>query len=168
MKKAINSYITFTRKERIGIACLCFIILVLIVVRATLVYWVRPYTDTKEEKKLQAAYAAFLRSQPKEQTVTGTSVDYTDKGDDESTPIPDMINLNTADSATLVRLKGIGPAFAHKIIQKRKKGYRFRKEEDILDIQYISDATFTIIKKHLSVGDSTQNGDIRRDIHKTK
>ncbi len=168
MKKAINSYITFTRKERIGIACLCFIILVLIVTRATLIYWVHPKMDIEEEKKLQAAYAAFLRSQPKVAPIADTVAAYTDKGDDEASQMPDVINLNTADSATLVRLKGIGPAFARKIVQKRRKGYRFRKVDDILDIQYIAPATFAIIKTHLSTTDSAQNTDNRRDTQKTK
>lgn len=168
MKKAINSYITFTRKERTGIACLCFIIVVLIVTRATLIYWVRPKMDIEEEKKLQAAYATFLRSQPKEVIVADTATDYTDKVDEQAMPIPAVINLNTADSATLVRLKGIGPAFAHKIVQKRRKGYRFRKVDDILNIQYIAPATFAVIKTHLSTTDSAQNADNRQDIHKTK
>ncbi len=154
MKKTIRSYFTFTRKERIGIICLCGIVIILIAIRASLVYWVHPQINIAEERKLQAAYHTFLSSQPKEIVRTDSSDDYLDKGVEDTKSVPQIININTADSATLVCLKGIGPAFAHKIIQKRKKGHPFKSIDELSGIQFIAPATMQILKQHLVVADS--------------
>lgn len=139
-----------------GIVCLAAILLILIVVRITLVYWVHPAADKAEEQKLRIAYNTFLRDQPKQIATADSTMNYLDKEDNGSKPMPAYININTADSQTLVRLKGIGPAFAHKIVQKRKKGHRFKTVDELLDVQYLPPATFTIIKPHISTSDSTK------------
>ena len=154
MKNTIRSYFTFTRKERIGIICLCGIIILLIAVRASLVYWVHPQINVTEERKLQAAYHTFLSSQPKEIVRDDSSYNYLDKGVEDPRSIPQIVNINTADSATLVCLKGIGPTFAHKIIQKRKKGHLFKSIDELSGIQFITQATMQILKQHLIVADS--------------
>lgn len=83
-----------------------------------------------------------------------TKNDYEDAIDNNETPMPDIININSADSATLVRLKGIGPATASKIIARRKAQGPFTSVDQILEVRHIPDATFEILKKHLTVNTS--------------
>ena len=45
------------------------------------------------------------------------------------------ININTASKADLLKLKGVGPGLADKIIDYRKANGPFKKPEDIRKIQ---------------------------------
>jgi len=154
MKKLIRSYISFTRTERIGLVCLCSLLVVLIVVRASMYLWVHPKTEHEQEQKLAAAWATFKRSQSEptvDDTVEHKKNDWQDTFDDNTTPLPDTINLNTADSATLVRLKGIGPVTAGKIIARRVKKGPYTDLEQIREAGAFSTASFELLKKHLRV-----------------
>ncbi len=116
----------------------------------------KPAINTAEDHRLQAAWEVYKRSQPAEQPIENTTdkSEYTDRGDGTEQPLPNVININTADSATLVRLKGIGPAMTHKIMIYRAEHGSFKNVEELQEIQTIPKATFDILKKHLSVSDT--------------
>ena len=157
MKKAIQSYISFTRTERIGLICLCGLLVVLLFIRFTLPYWVVPAGSNSEEKKLVAAWEVFKSTQQKvsnRDTLNSPGEEYMDAADDNSAPLPAVININTADSPTLVRLKGIGPVTAGKIIRWRKQHGRFTNVSQLLEVHAIPQSIFKILKKHLSVCDT--------------
>ena len=61
------------------------------------------------------------------------------------------ININTADSAALQELNGVGPATAEKIISYREKNGRFKSVEDIKNVSGIGDKTFEKLKEHIKV-----------------
>lgn len=158
--KWLNSFTSFTRLERIGIAVLCSIIIVLVSVKATMHYWVPSPQPLSTDARLQAAYQAYERSHANDtpandatdnKTAKKQNLDYVDKSDKGDTPVPAVININTADSQTLVRLKGIGPAMAHKIIVRRSRK-RFATVDELQDVQTIPAATFDILRPHLSTG----------------
>ena len=153
MKKQIRSYLSFTRTERMGVLCLCGLLVIFIVVRATLHLWVHPAINTEKEKKLAAAWESFKRSQPRvsKDTADEDKNDYEDALDENETPLPVIINLNTADSATLVRLKGIGPVTAAKIIAYRNNNGPFTSIGQLSEIHHFPAAIFEILKKHLTV-----------------
>ncbi len=158
MKRAIRSYISFTRNERIGIVCLSALIIILLAVRITMVYYVHPKHNTAEEQKLRAAWEVFKRSQPKpvSDSVRNEQATYADKTSEDDAPLPSIININTADSETLIRLKGIGPAMAHKVLVYRKK-HLFKRVDELLDVQSIPKETFDVVKKHLAVDSSSED-----------
>jgi len=52
------------------------------------------------------------------------------------------ININTADQAQLIKLKGIGPAMSANIIEYRTRNGPFRKLEDIQKVKGIGPAKF--------------------------
>ena len=52
------------------------------------------------------------------------------------------VNINTADSAQLQELNGVGPATADKIISYREENGRFKDIEDIKNVSGIGDKTF--------------------------
>ena len=60
------------------------------------------------------------------------------------------VNLNTADAATLMLLKGIGEAKAKAIIEYRE-ARPFETIEDIMKVSGIGEKTFENIKAHLTV-----------------
>lgn len=75
-------------------------------------------------------------------------------------PLPDKINLNTADSALLVRLYGIGPTLAHKIIEKRKVLGGFIKYEQLNEVYHFQDTVFKLLTEQLTINSA--------DIHRLK
>ena len=153
MKKLFRSFTSFTRTELLGLLCLSALLLILIAIRATMSLWVHPAMDTEKEKKLMAAWETFKRSQPKATNDSTEKIpnDYQDASDENETPLRDVIDLNTADSATLVRLKGIGPVTAGQIVTYRNIHGPFTSINQLLDIRHFPDATFDILKKHLVI-----------------
>lgn len=61
------------------------------------------------------------------------------------------ININTADSAQLQTLNGVGPATAQKIIDYRDSSGRFTSIEDIKNVSGIGDKTFEKLKDYICV-----------------
>jgi DNA uptake protein ComE-like DNA-binding protein len=70
---------------------------------------------------------------------------------EKSQSLPDEVDLNTADSATLVRLKGIGPTLAHKIINRRAALGGFLSHEQLLEVYRFADTTFDMLKTRLTI-----------------
>jgi competence protein ComEA len=56
------------------------------------------------------------------------------------------VNLNTADSAALESLPGIGPALAQRIIDYRQAHGPFERIEDLMQVSGIGEATFEEVK----------------------
>lgn len=61
------------------------------------------------------------------------------------------IDINTANKEELVRVKGIGPVLAGRIISYREKYGPFKKIEDIKEIKGIGGKTFEKIRKGLTL-----------------
>lgn len=73
----------------------------------------------------------------------------TAQAQDEGTPI----NINTADEATLMLLKGIGEAKARAIVEYRE-AQPFETIEDIMKVSGIGEKTFESIKDRITVGEA--------------
>jgi competence ComEA-like helix-hairpin-helix protein len=67
------------------------------------------------------------------------------------------ININTAQSADLQQVPGIGPATAKKILQTRKSYGSFKTVDDLLSIRGIGPKRLEKMRKYLSTGKSSQN-----------
>lgn len=61
------------------------------------------------------------------------------------------ININTADSAQLQQLTGVGPATADKIMAYRNENGRFKSIDDIKNVSGIGDKTFDKFKNSIRV-----------------
>ncbi len=66
-------------------------------------------------------------------------------------PLPATLDLNTTDSATIVRLNGIGPTLAHKIIMRRNALGGFLKHEQLLEVYKFDDTTFAMLRQKLVI-----------------
>lgn len=72
------------------------------------------------------------------------------KGDKTYTP-DGAININTADSAGLQEIPGVGPATAEKIIAYRQANGKFKTIEDLKNVSGIGNKTFEKIKDMIGV-----------------
>ncbi|HXH06703.1 MAG TPA: helix-hairpin-helix domain-containing protein [Vicinamibacterales bacterium] len=65
---------------------------------------------------------------------------------------PALVNLNTATSAELQSLPGIGPRTAERIIEYRQKNGGFKKIEELMNIRGVGEKTFLRLKDRITVG----------------
>jgi competence protein ComEA len=63
------------------------------------------------------------------------------------------IDPNTADLTTLMRLPGVGPVLAHRILEERAHG-RYARPEDLLRVPGIGPAKLAKLRPHLRIGEN--------------
>jgi len=66
-----------------------------------------------------------------------------------------QININTATAQELSQLKGVGPAYAAKIVSYREANGPFAKSEDIVQVPGIGTKTFEVNKNRIMVDKKT-------------
>ncbi|MBI2270851.1 MAG: helix-hairpin-helix domain-containing protein [Bacteroidetes bacterium] len=59
--------------------------------------------------------------------------------------------LNTADSISLVKLRGVGPSFAHRIISYRKKLGGFYKMEQLREVYGLDSSMYALVSQQLEL-----------------
>jgi competence protein ComEA len=62
------------------------------------------------------------------------------------------VNVNTADTAELQKIPGIGPSYAERIVALRKQRGPFVKIEEIMLVQGIGAGRFARIRQYISIG----------------
>jgi len=156
MRKTIRSYTTFTRRERLGILCLCSILVALLVLRVTMHHFVQGPTGWEADTiAIKEAWATYNRSGVAAPRIQPSQWPRHQDADDGSGVIlPDSININTADSATLVRLRGIGPATARKVVQRRTEVGLFTDIEQLREVGSFYDTVFILLRQHLYIGEA--------------
>lgn len=73
-----------------------------------------------------------------------------------------VVNINTADTASLSLLPRVGPAVAQRIVEHREQNGKFQKKEDLLLVRGIGDATFELIAPYVvTEGETTLKEKVR-------
>ena len=136
-----------------ALICLMVLLFILIITRMVMSGWKPANGDAINEQKLVNAWKKFKRSQPDraEDSTFEEHKDFQDVMDKNPVPMNDIVDVNTADSATLVRFKGIGPVTAERIVYYRKQHGRFRNMDELKALGSFSDATYELLKKHLVI-----------------
>jgi len=62
-----------------------------------------------------------------------------------------VVELNSADSIQLLKIKGIGPFYAKKILNMRSKMGGFIDQEQLVELEIIPDSTFQKIKDQIRI-----------------
>jgi competence protein ComEA len=68
-------------------------------------------------------------------------------------PAPSVVNLNSATSAQIATLPGIGEKAAQRIIEYREKNGGFKKIEELMNVKGIGEKSFLKLKPLITVGD---------------
>jgi competence protein ComEA len=66
-------------------------------------------------------------------------------------PVTGVVNINTANRAELIKLPGIGPAKAERILTFRKRRGNFRRVRDLRRVKGIGRMTLKRLARHLTV-----------------
>lgn len=175
MKREIQSYVSFTRTERLGIVALSIILLALIIVRATMHFWVKPEDNSVKQKELATAWAAF-KSNQRQEAATGQAVAYNNESslsnaapatitpsvtNNASNSLKDTVyhtptvrghlfpfNPNTLDSAGFIRL-GLREKTTAILLHWRAKGKVFRRKEELKKVYTLTPEDYQRLEPYI-------------------
>lgn len=149
-----SSFIHYTRTERIGIVVLSVVLLSLIAVRATMAIWVKSEADPKKEKQLIEKWSTYQQSKQEALVVNIDRPAYEKENSNYSTPLPLQMNINTADTDMLMRIKGVGKVTADKIIHRRNKKGAFTNIAQLHEVGSFSEEHLKMLSAFIVFTDS--------------
>ena len=149
-----SSFIHYTRAERLGIMVLSVLLVSLIALRATMALWVKPNIDPEKEKQLIEKWASFQQTQQPIPIANIKRETYEKDNSYYATPLPHTLNINTADTTTLMRIKGVGKVTAEKIIYRRNKKGAFTHIVQLHEVGSFSEEHLTMLSDHIIFTDS--------------
>lgn len=76
---------------------------------------------------------------------------------EETQPLPDPVNINTADEKTLMTLPGIGKTSAQRIIAYREENGYFTSIEELMEVEGIGQSRFDKLKDYITVEDTHED-----------
>lgn len=170
-KKAINNfnrivgeYLTYNRSEQRGIMVLGLILLGLIITNAVIPSGTiqKPPDFSTLSTEIVAFESAWQKAADSDSIARAAKYsrrynNYLTYKQDSSdykklpTKPPLMIELNSADTFDLQQLRGIGPAFARRIVGYREKLKGFSNKNQLLEIFGMDSLRFKAIEANLSV-----------------
>lgn len=125
MKNILKSYASFTRSERMGIIALMLLMIVLIAVNTSMHFWVS--TPTVDIQQITTNKAITSKT-----AKTNKSA---------------KINLNNADSLSLIALPGIGKGLSHRILERRRQLGSFTNMQQVLDVYKFKQETKQMLQE---------------------
>ena len=137
-----------TRKERIVISCLMFLVIMMFTISALV---------TKKYNSSAENYAAILKEFEEKSAaieersnlaVNDSLIENEEKGTNTVTL---KININTADINELQKLKGIGLTYAQRIVDYRQENGEFKSIEELLNIKGIGEKRLEDIKMFITL-----------------
>ena len=144
MRSSLKNYLSITKKEWNGLVVL--VVLIALVLAAPYVFqlWRK---DTIINLNDFNKALAVLNNAHKLQSNSHTSniIPFYKKA-----PAGEVIELNTADSAKLTELKGIGPSFARRIINYRNRLGGFTNKEQLKEVFGMDDERYNGLASQVS------------------
>jgi DNA uptake protein ComE-like DNA-binding protein len=134
MRQRVTNYFSITKKEWNGTVVL--VIAILLVLAAPYIYQ-KLHKDKPINFKDFDKAVALLNASEKKSPVNANSVKSDPKAIAYATnklKPGETVELNTADSAALTRVHGIGPSFARRIVLYRKKLGGFISKEQLKEV----------------------------------
>ncbi len=175
-KQLIKDYFTFSRRELNGIIILLSILTTLIIFNRmmpliastndpSIEFHNEIQVFLQEQKKIKdsIAYADSLRKAKYSQkykyynVAKSKSLNETIKGNKptlSSVASTKEVELNSADTASLISIHGIGPVFASRILKYRKLLGGYYKKEQLLEVYGIDSLVYINIEKQITLDTS--------------
>jgi competence ComEA-like helix-hairpin-helix protein len=157
----VKDFLSFNRREQRGIMVLIFLLTGIIVTDALLPSLVpeKPLDFTRFQKESDRFMCSLhrldsidsLKMHRYPQYIHGKS--YDDKGiaDSRKTKETLMIDLNTADTMDLQRLRGIGSSFAGRIVKYRERLGGFIDKSQLMEVFGMDDTRYKGIEPNVTV-----------------
>lgn len=142
----VKTYLSITKKQWNGLVVL--ILLIIAVLAFKYVYQRLNKDSTINYNAL--AHAAALLNKAEYKRHTTHFVPYK-PAFARKAPLSIPVELNSADSATLTTIYGIGPSFARRIIKYRKLLGGFYNKEQLKEVYGLDEAKYSQIKNQLRV-----------------
>ena len=137
MNPVIKDFFSFSKQERRGIFTLLFILFTLVTYnRLFPAFQEKPGFDFSEfEKEINVFIVEQQQQRDSPDTFRKSSKPITSRFyQQKNTSKPLLIELNTADTTDLVRLRGIGPFYAKRIIKYRKLLGGYYCKDQLLEV----------------------------------
>lgn len=109
-----------------------------------------------EEQEQAAKYlpqAADNQTNDPSAEVQDTATDSEMSPESEATTVPVLININTANSAELQKLDGIGPSYAQNIIDYREANGDFDSIDELINVKGIGEKRLENIRPFITLED---------------
>lgn len=164
LQTLIRDYLSFNQTELRGIFVLLFILVSLILSHALIPSetWNKPIDFSSFEKETRAFENAWQKAKEDEfiekkekSTRRGQYPSFPQKDsarlNHQVPPLTFTIELNTADTFDLQRLKGIGPSFARRIIAYRERLGGFIRKAQLLEVWGMDTVRYRLIEKNIRV-----------------
>lgn len=174
MIKQIKNFLTFSRKEQRGVIVLSAILIMLIITKYSLSFFNHwPDVDfTEFEKEIDLYYQArdnwidSLQQVEKEKPVQyeNKSINSVQQERGYKPKMQKIIELNAADSADLLPLRGIGPVFASRIIKYRNLLGGYYSCGQLLEVYGMDSVRFIPLISFISIDTSLIH---RKNINKS-
>jgi DNA uptake protein ComE-like DNA-binding protein len=163
-KRAMGEYLTYNRSEQRGIMVLCLILLSLIITHQVIpsgtlekapdfTAFAKEVADFEASWRLAADSDSIARATKYPGKFISYNNPHRDTFSHQSFPVKPkiMIELNSADTFDLQQLRGIGPAFARRIVIYREKLRGFYAKNQLLEIFGMDSIRFKNIQDNVSV-----------------
>jgi DNA uptake protein ComE-like DNA-binding protein len=141
LKNSLTPIFKFNRNERMAIMLLCGLLLALVAANQ---FW---YLLVPTTQYNYSQYEGLLNNDLEKKsktpntdnnnegyTLADTTNNYKPKAEKPAYTKPVIVDINMADSTQLLTIKGIGPAFAGRIVKYRKMLGGFTKKEQLLEV----------------------------------
>ena len=180
LKQITKAYLTFSRRELNGIIILLSILTVIIIINRTLPLFANtpdPSVEFKEEiqafiqeqkkikdsiatadsiRKAKYNYYKTAKTQRRKETINqNQSQPNYNKSQSNHYQSPSaqmsIVEVNSADTSELIKIRGIGPVFASRILKYRKLLGGYYKKEQLLEVYGIDTAAFNNIENQIII-----------------
>lgn len=155
MSVNFTSFIHYTRSERLGLVILSVTLVSLIAVRATIGLWIQPKIDAEKERKLIEKWAKYRPNEPSK-VAHPIRPTYEKENSAFTTPLPQKLNINNADTTTLMRIKGVGMITAEKIIYRRTNKGAFTHINQLHEVGNFSEEHLKMLSAYIIFSDTSK------------
>jgi competence protein ComEA len=159
MKAFIKAYTSFTSREKMGLVALLVLLVLLITVRATMQFWIKPETDEAQQLKLVKAWEDFKAEQNApavnrpEITTDQPRPAVVETHKAEQNPASSKLfsfDPNTIDSTGLRQL-GLKAKTASILLHWRAKGKVFYKKEELKKLYTLTEEEYNRLEPYIVI-----------------